>query len=188
MGLGLGFFLAGLVFLSWHPGPTREEIVARAREYGMVFREEVVPLAPAPGKEGAQSQAGTPGTSPVQGGANSNQAGPPEQPGANPGQGTTNQSQGQAPAATAATQGDAGSAGGNSAAKAATGPAGEILVTIPAGAGLEDIAAVLEAKGVINAAAFEAEVHREGLGGKIKAGSYYLPPGDIQEIIKRLTS
>ncbi|MGI9859980.1 hypothetical protein SDD30_01175 [Moorella naiadis] len=179
MGLGVGFFLAGLVFLAWHPGPTREEIIARAREYGMVFREEVVPLVQPPGKEGGQSQAGTPGTAP---------AGPPQQPGANPGQGNTPPDQGATAATAAATPAHTGSAAGSSAAKAATGPAGEILVTIPAGVGLEDIAAALEAKGVISAATFEAEVHREGLGGKIKAGSYYLPPGDVQEIIKRLTS
>ncbi|BCV20833.1 hypothetical protein hamaS1_09020 [Moorella sp. Hama-1] len=165
----MGFFLAGLVFLAWHPGPTREEIIARAREYGMVFREEVVPLAPAPGKEGTPAPAG-----------------PPQQPGSNPGQESAALGQGTPTAVNASPP--AGAAGGNSTAKAAAGPAGEILVTIPAGAGLEDIAAALEAKGVISAATFEAEVHREGLGGKIKAGSYYLPPGDVQEIIKRLTS
>jgi cell division protein YceG involved in septum cleavage len=60
-------------------------------------------------------------------------------------------------------------------------------VTIPAGSGLEEIAALLEQKGVVAAAAFAAEVHRRDLGEKLKAGSYYLPAGDVQEIIRRLT-
>ncbi|CEP68921.1 Uncharacterised protein family UPF0755,YceG-like [Moorella glycerini] len=135
----MGFFLAGLLLLIFQHDPTREEIIARARTYGMVFREEVVPFAPAsrdnapPAQEMKQQPAG------------------PQQ------------------AAPADTH-------------------GEILVTIPAGAGLEDIAALLEKKGVAAAASFEAEVHRQGVEQKLKAGSYYLPAGDIKEIIRRLTS
>lgn len=42
-GLGLGFFLTGLVWVLL-PGPhlAEEEIIAEARKLGMVFREEVV--------------------------------------------------------------------------------------------------------------------------------------------------
>ncbi|MDN5344681.1 MAG: hypothetical protein PWQ18_792 [Clostridia bacterium] len=129
----MGFFLAGLALLLFQHGPTREEIIARAREYGMVFREEVVPMPlDTRGPE-----------------ASTRPANPPPVPA------------------------DA---------------RGEVLVTIPAGAGLEDIAALLESKGVAGAAAFEAEVHRQGVEQQLKAGSYYLPPGDIKAIIKRLTS
>ncbi|AKX93545.1 hypothetical protein MTHERMOG20_20270 [Moorella thermoacetica] len=163
----MGFFLAGIFLLAWHPGPTKEEIIARARDYGMVFRDEVVPLAPAPGKEDAKPPAAAPGATPAGAGANSSQQGAtPAQTGAGPG-GPGREMPGPATAA---------------------GPEGEILVTIPAGADLKDIAASLEARGVISAAVFEAEIHRQGLVEKIKAGSYYLPPGNVQEIIKRLTS
>ncbi|WP_406678127.1 hypothetical protein [Moorella sp. ACPs] len=127
------------MLLFFQHGPTREEIIARAREYGMVFREEVVPFAPASGDN------------------------------APPDQGIKQQPTGPQQAAPGDTQ-------------------GEILVTIPAGAGLEEIAALLEKKGVAAAAAFEAEVHRQGVEQKLKAGSYYLPVGDIKEIIRRLTS
>lgn len=155
--------MAGIFFLPWRPAPTREEIIARARDYGMVFRDEVVPLAPAPGKEEAKPPAVAP-------------EGAPSLAGAAPG-GAAN---------TGAVPG--GPARETPGPAAAAGPEGEILVTIPAGAGLKDIAASLEARGVISAALFEAEIHRQGLVGKIKAGSYYLPPGNVQEIIKRLTS
>lgn len=63
----------------------------------------------------------------------------------------------------------------------------EIMVTIPPGAFLEEISILLESKGVVPAAAFEAEAHRRGVEHKIKAGSYYLPRDDINEIINRLT-
>ncbi|MBE3572665.1 MAG: hypothetical protein IMW95_06905 [Moorella humiferrea] len=117
-----------MLLLPFQRGPTREEIIARARDYGMVFREEVVPFAPS---------------------AYQSQSAPAPEKGED--------------------------------------PRGEVLVTIPAGVGLEEIAAILEEKGVAAAAAFEAEVRRQGVTQKLKAGSYYLPAGDIKEIIRRLT-
>jgi len=63
----------------------------------------------------------------------------------------------------------------------------EVIVTIPPGAFLEEISLLLESKGVVDAEAFEAEVHRQGVEHKLKAGSYYLPQDDIKEVIKRLT-
>ncbi|MDK2820392.1 MAG: hypothetical protein PWP31_357 [Clostridia bacterium] len=105
--------------------PTKEEIIDKARGYGMVFREEVVPLAPVTEKEkGNDSLAQT---------------------------------------------------------------SNKILVTIPDGASLEKISAILEGKGVIKAAVFEAEVHSQGVEQNLKAGSYYLPKGNVKEIIKLLT-
>lgn len=63
----------------------------------------------------------------------------------------------------------------------------EVLVTIPPGAGLEEIAALLEEKKVIKREVFEAAARRAGLDLKLKAGSYYLPPGKVEEILRRLT-
>ncbi|WP_258359703.1 hypothetical protein [Moorella sulfitireducens (nom. illeg.)] len=126
-----------MLFIFQHE-PAREEVIARARGYGMVFREEVVPIAPAPGDEALKDQ------------------------------GLKEQPAGVQPAAPADKR-------------------EEILVTVPAGAGLEEIAALLEKEGVAAAAVFEAEVRRLGVQQKLKAGSYYLPAGDIKEIIRRLT-
>lgn len=134
LGLGAGFFLAGLILLILPREPAREDVIARARDYGMVFREEVIPLEPEQREKEIKQRTG----------------------------------------ATVSLPGADGKE--------------EILVTIPAGAGLEDIAALLENKGVAGAAAFAAEVHRLGLEQKLKAGSYYLPAGDIKEIIRRLTT
>lgn len=131
MGLGLGLFLSGLILITWQKQPSREEIISRARGYGMVFREEVLPLVP-------ESEAG----------ATSERA------------------------ANRVKLPDAGD---------------EVIVTIPAGAFLEEISLLLESKGVVDAEAFEAEVHRQGVEHKLKAGSYYLPRDDIIEVIKRLT-
>lgn len=69
-----------------------------------------------------------------------------------------------------------------------TGEAGaEVLVSIPPGASLEEIAQLLEKEGVVAAAAFAAEARRQGVAQKLKAGSYYLPRDDVKEIIRRLT-
>lgn len=135
--MGIGFFLAGLMLLVWPPaGPSREEIINAARKYGMVFREEVVPFALAPG--------------PAQ----------PEKP-----QDHKDSSDKDSPDSTPE----------------------EILVTIPAGATLEEIAALLEKQGVVAGALFEAEARKSGTTGRIKAGSHYLPKGDVAAVLKRLT-
>lgn len=119
------------MLLLWQQPPSREEIVARAREYGMVYREEVLPLLP---------------------GTEDNPLG------------------GQA-------------LDGHQVVELET----EILVSIPPGASLEEIAILLEREGIIAAAVFEAEARRQGVQQKLKAGSYYLPRDDLKEIIRRLT-
>lgn len=45
----MGLILSGLVIMTWQKGPSREEVINRARDYGMVFREEVLPLEPGTG-------------------------------------------------------------------------------------------------------------------------------------------
>ncbi|MGI9951194.1 hypothetical protein V3F56_02440 [Moorellaceae bacterium AZ2] len=65
---------------------------------------------------------------------------------------------------------------------------GEVLVTIPPGSTLEEIAALLEQKGIVDKALFEAEVRRAGVTGRLRAGSHYLPKGDVAGVIERLTN
>ncbi|KUK12380.1 MAG: hypothetical protein XD51_0687 [Moorella sp. 60_41] len=134
--MGMGFLLAGLLLLVFPPpGPSREEIIDRARAYGMVFREEVVPFPL--GGEGAGTE---------------KEGGPQAPPGPEP---AVERS--------------------------------EVLVTIPQGATLEEIAALLEEKGVVDGALFEAEARRSGATGRLRAGSHYLPRGDVAGILERLT-
>lgn len=142
LGVGIGFFLAGLLLLVFAPsGPSREQIINEARKYGMVFREEVLPFSWTSGPAQAEK--------------------PPE---------NTPQDAGPKPEE-----------------KPEETKPQEILVTIPAGATLEEIASLLEKQGVVPAAAFEAEARKAGATGKIKAGSHYLPKGDVGAVLKRLT-
>ncbi|WP_297200650.1 hypothetical protein [Thermanaeromonas sp.] len=145
LGIGLGFLLAGLLLISVPNEPSREEIVSRAREYGMVFREEVVPF-----------DLKSPSASDVA--PDTASADKPGQPG-DRGNSTQHLPQDHE----------------------------EVLVTIPPGATLEEIASLLEKQGVVSGALLEAEARRAGVIGKLKAGSYYLPRGDVTEILKRLT-
>ncbi|MBE3580464.1 MAG: hypothetical protein IMW96_02310 [Thermoanaerobacteraceae bacterium] len=133
--MGVGFLLAGLLLLMFPPpGPSREEIIDRARGYGMVFREEVVPFP-----------------------LDTERAGPALEP---------------QPASRPEPSVDTG----------------EVLVTIPPGSTLEEIAALLEEKGIVDKALFEAEVRRAGVTGRLRAGSHYLPKGDVAGVLERLTN
>lgn len=152
LGIGLGFLLAGFLLILLPFEPSREEIISRARGYGMVFREEVVPFdfkSPTSSSTPSPDNPGQPGNQP-----NFNQPLPEKQ---------------------------VTSYGGSFE------DHGEVLVTIPPGATLEDIAALLEKEGVVSGALLEAEARKAGLTGKLKAGSYYLPRGDVAGILKRLT-
>ncbi|SMB94101.1 aminodeoxychorismate lyase [Thermanaeromonas toyohensis ToBE] len=152
LGIGLGWFLVGL-FLTLVPSePSKEEIISRARGYGMVFREEVVPFD---FKSSTSSSKDAPD---------------------NPGQ-LRNPSNSSQPLL----EKQVTSYGVSSKEHE------EVLVTIPPGATLEDIAALLEKQGVVSRALLEAEARKAGVTGKLKAGSYYLPRGDVAGILKRLT-
>lgn len=126
-------FISGFMLICINNGPSKEEIISRARDYGMVFREEVLTITQEE-TSGKERQ--------------------------------TDTRQGEKPV------------GGDN----------EVIVTIPPGAGLEEISIILEKMGVVNAAAFEAEVRRQGVEQKLKAGSYYFPRGDVKEIVRRLIS
>lgn len=124
--------------LLWPPaGPSREEIINAARQYGMVFREEVVPFALSPGPDHQEK---------------------PKDHKENPDNKDNLERKPE-----------------------------EILVTIPAGATLQEIAVLLEKQGVVAQSLFEAEARKSGVTGRIKAGSHYLPKGDVAAVLKRLT-
>lgn len=152
LGIGLGWFLAGLLLILVPSEPSKEEIISRARGYGMVFREEVVPFdfkSSIPSSKPSPDNLGQPENK-----SNFSQPLPDKQ---------------------------VTSYGVSSKEHE------EVLVTIPPGATLEDIATLLEKQGVVSKALLEAEARKAGVTGKLKAGSYYLPRGDVAGVLKRLT-
>ncbi len=165
-GLGLGLVLAGLAMVFFPPSqPDETEIIARARDLGMVFRDEVVAFTPTPPSGTVENTGNSSDLAAVA--ATAGRTGKNDEKPVSLSQ------------AAATTDGQVYQKKDGQFAR----------VIIPRGSILTEVAVILKNAGVVDHDLFLERAKERKVSQKIIAGVYRLPlGGDVDEIIDIITT